>query len=173
VPTRKGESIAQLHDRAAAAVEAIIDAADREGHRAILLCSHAATIIALGRVLTGYMPDNIETEDFRVFTCGLSVFKRRKGSDNSLCEVKSAGSGDDRLQHRRSCNEQGEEGIQVKPQGGRAGDSTVPGKGTTASNSESTLRKVDWRNGQGVRGGWNCLTNGDCSFLSGGEERGW
>jgi transcription factor C subunit 7 len=25
----------------------------------------------------------------------------------------------------------------------------------------------------GVGGGWECTVNGDCSFLSGGEERGW
>lgn len=32
--------------------------------------------------------------------------------------------------------------------------------------------KVDWQ-GEGVNGGWECALNADCSFLSGGEERGW
>jgi transcription factor C subunit 7 len=31
---------------------------------------------------------------------------------------------------------------------------------------------VDWR-GKGVKGGWDCEVNGDCSFLEKGEERGW
>ncbi|KAF2673121.1 phosphoglycerate mutase-like protein [Microthyrium microscopicum] len=32
--------------------------------------------------------------------------------------------------------------------------------------------KVKWK-GTGVGGGWDCIKNSDCSFLSGGEERGW
>lgn len=32
---------------------------------------------------------------------------------------------------------------------------------------------VGWRGGEGVGGGWECVVNGDCSFLEGGEERGW
>lgn len=76
-PSRTGETIAQLHDRVALALDAIIKRCDELGVRAVLLCSHAATIIAIGRVLTGNMPENIETEDFRAFTCGLSVYTRK------------------------------------------------------------------------------------------------
>ncbi|OLN93985.1 Transcription factor tau 55 kDa subunit [Colletotrichum chlorophyti] len=72
VPSRNGETIDQLHDRVAAAVQAIVEQCDAEGKRAVVLCSHAATIIALGRVLTGKMPENVDAEDFRAFTCGLS-----------------------------------------------------------------------------------------------------
>ena len=32
---------------------------------------------------------------------------------------------------------------------------------------------VGWREGRGVGGGWECVRNSDCSFLDGGEERGW
>ena len=32
---------------------------------------------------------------------------------------------------------------------------------------------VGWRGGKGVGGGWDCVVNGDCGFLKGGEERGW
>lgn len=35
------------------------------------------------------------------------------------------------------------------------------------------IPRVEWRGGRGVGGGWVCEINGDCSFLSGGEERGW
>lgn len=77
-PARTGETIAQLHERVALTLDAIIQRCDDMGVRAVLLCSHAATIIAIGRVLTGNMPENVETEDFRVFTCGLSTFRRRQ-----------------------------------------------------------------------------------------------
>ena len=36
---------------------------------------------------------------------------------------------------------------------------------------------VDWLDGRldrnGVMGGWDCVLNGDCRHLEGGEERGW
>lgn len=32
---------------------------------------------------------------------------------------------------------------------------------------------VDWEGGKGVAGGWDCVMNGDCGHLDGGEERGW
>ncbi|WYZ40543.1 hypothetical protein EsH8_IV_000884 [Colletotrichum jinshuiense] len=82
-PARNGETIAQLHDRLAAAVQAIIEQCDAEGKRAVVLCSHAASIIALGRVLTGVMPESIDAEDFRAFTCGLSVFRRKTPSSSA------------------------------------------------------------------------------------------
>ncbi|KAL1844060.1 hypothetical protein VTJ49DRAFT_5811 [Mycothermus thermophilus] len=77
-PNRKGESIDELHERVAAALEALIAECDRDGVRAVLLCSHAAVIIALGRVLTGQMPDSHDVEDFKCFTCGLSAYRRRR-----------------------------------------------------------------------------------------------
>ncbi|KAM0334276.1 hypothetical protein ACHAQA_001298 [Verticillium albo-atrum] len=77
VPAVKGETIEELYERLAASVGAIIDQCDAEGRRAVVLCSHAAPIIALGRVLTGEVPESVEVEDFRAFTCGLSVFRRK------------------------------------------------------------------------------------------------
>ncbi|KAF4456248.1 Transcription factor tau 55 kDa subunit [Fusarium albosuccineum] len=76
-PSRKGETIQDLYGRVAAAVQAIIDRCDAEGRRAVVLCTHAAVVIALGRVLTGHIPESVETEDFQAFTCGLSVYRRR------------------------------------------------------------------------------------------------
>uniref|UniRef100_L2G7H3 Phosphoglycerate mutase family protein n=1 Tax=Colletotrichum fructicola (strain Nara gc5) TaxID=1213859 RepID=L2G7H3_COLFN len=134
-PARKGETIAQLHDRVAAAVQAIIEQCDAEGKRAVVLCSHAASIIALGRVLTGNMPENIDAEDFRAFTCGLSMYRRKSPSSSE-----------------------------------RASETDGPGPGSDAGAPAET---TSWRNGRGVGGGWVCELNSDCSFLSGGEERGW
>ncbi|KAH6687192.1 transcription factor tau 55 kDa subunit [Plectosphaerella plurivora] len=117
IPAVKGETVDELYARLANAVGAIIDQCDAEGHRAIILCSHAAPIIALGRVLTGKVPSSVDVEDFDAFTCGLSVFRRRQASPDNGPEF--------------------------------------------------------WKDGRGVRGGWDCAVNSDCSFLSKGEERGW
>ena len=79
-PSRNGETVAELHDRVALAAETLIARCDAEGARGVLICSHAATIIALGRVLTGRMPEDVGEEDFGAFTCGVSVFRRRTKS---------------------------------------------------------------------------------------------
>jgi len=137
-PNLRGESIAELHDRIALALATIITDVDAEissfeselsdssgkakEEYALLICSHAAPIIAMGRALTGHMPEDISVEDFKPFTCGLSKFTRRKLAAASM---------------------------------------TDPGE------------IPDWKDGKGVGGGWDCVLNGDCSFLRGGEERGW
>ncbi|EGY15015.1 hypothetical protein VD0002_g4112 [Verticillium dahliae] len=128
VPAVKGETIEGLYERVAAGVGAIIDQCDAEGIRAVVLCSHAATIVAMGRVLTGEIPNTVDVEDFRAFTCGLSIFRRRrKNPPQTTSDVLAQG------------------------------NSTYP----------------SWKDGKGVRGGWICTQNSDCSFLSSGEERGW
>jgi transcription factor C subunit 7 len=106
--------------------------------KAILICSHAAPLIAMGRVLTGNMPVDSSEEDFFVFTAGLSTFRRRDAGGE--VEVKK-----------------GEE---------------VLAPGTRITNLTGTV-VPEWQGGRGVAGGWDCVVNGDCSFLSGGAERGW
>ncbi|KAG5658926.1 hypothetical protein KAF25_007479 [Fusarium avenaceum] len=76
-PSRKGETINDLYERVATAVQGIIDRCDADGKRAVVLCTHAAVVIALGRVLTGHIPDAVEEEDFHAFTCGLSTYRRQ------------------------------------------------------------------------------------------------
>ncbi|KAF3001599.1 hypothetical protein E8E14_005019 [Neopestalotiopsis sp. 37M] len=125
-PPRNGETLAQLHDRVATAVDRIVAQCDREGKKAVVLCTHAAVVIALGRVLTGNMPDNVEVEDFAAYTCGLSKYRRRTGVTRSQSPDQSASTG-----------------------------------------------APEWRGGVGVCGGWTCEADSDCSFLSGGPERGW
>lgn len=54
-------------------------------------------------------------------------------------------------------------------------------RGATAENAQEyaqvergmPIPQVEWRDGRGVAGGWDCVTNGDCTHLDGGEERGW
>lgn len=52
-----------------------------------------------------------------------------------------------------------------------------PGKGLLADGTRIANPDVtvvpQWEDGRGVGGGWDCVVNGDCSFLSGGAERGW
>ena len=84
-------------------------------------------MIAIGRALTGRIPDDITEDDFKTFTCGISKFERR------------------------SLKQPEDEAV-----GGGLG-----------------IPKVKWKNGRGVLGGWDCVVNGDCSHLEGGEERGW
>lgn len=131
VPSVVGESIAELHDRVAYALHKIIEQSDREGVKAIILCTHAASLIAIGRALTGVMPTEVDSEDFHPFTCGLSTFVRKTKSVENVAQIKKW----------------------------EGGDADIP--------------DVKWRGGAGVAGGWDCIVSGDCSFLSGGEERGW
>ena len=83
-PDENGERIDELHDRIALALEMIIKSVDREyagrdEDVTVLICGHAAQIIAAGRALTGQVPEDYDEEDFRCFTCGISRFVRRKG----------------------------------------------------------------------------------------------
>ncbi|KAK3302104.1 histidine phosphatase superfamily [Chaetomium strumarium] len=147
-PNRTGESVDELHDRVAATLEALIAECDRDGVRAILLCSHAAVIIAMGRVLTGHMPENVEVEDFKCFTCGLSMY-RRQPPNNRLISAESRASRDGIMrQATDAC------GVDHHAKAGSA-------LGTS------------WRAGKGISGGWNCELNSDCTHLSLGAERGW
>lgn len=151
-PSRRGETIAELHNRLATALEGVIADVDAEINeleksvppeqrtsKSILICAHAAPLIAMGRVLTGRMPEDSSEEDFFVFTAGLSTFQRR-----SL----------------------------------RSNEGSLPGKSNGEGLAEGTkliraTQVPDWSSGRGVGGGWDCAVNGDCSFLSGGAERGW
>lgn len=133
-PSPDGESMAQLHARLAAVVGSIVRQCDAEGVRSVLLCTHAAPIIALGRVLTGQVPADVGDEDFGVFTCGLTTYRRRHEQPKTIADFTATFPWDDPLK---------------------------------------TLSTQTWTHGRGVYGGWDCEVNCDCSFLSGGEERGW
>ncbi|EFW18780.1 hypothetical protein D8B26_005592 [Coccidioides posadasii str. Silveira] len=149
IPSPSGETIAQLHDRVATTLSHIIATVDEElaafaeshpddprNHQShsILICTHAAPLIAMGRALTGNMPDDSSEEDFKPFTASVSTFARRKSGSRTGIE-----------------------------------QDVVNGK-----TEEICGKKIPhWRGGRGVGGGWDCVQNGDCSFLSGGEERGW
>jgi transcription factor C subunit 7 len=133
LPNRFGERIPELHDRIAATLERVVQDVDEEFEAmgrggeevTVLICGHAAPIICSGRALTGFMPENPDTDDFKCFTCGLSKFVRRSK------------------------------------------------KNALANTLNGSFYDSDWRTNGGVAGGWDCLENSDCSYLSQGEERGW
>ncbi|KAI9660559.1 MAG: hypothetical protein M1821_009911 [Bathelium mastoideum] len=79
IPNPNGESIEELHDRVARVLHEIIEYEDKRPQqpRALLICTHAATMIAIGRALTGNMPADPSEEDFRCGTCSISEFNRR------------------------------------------------------------------------------------------------
>lgn len=148
----KGETLAQLYERIATSVRAIIERCDNEGKRAVVLCTHAAVVIALGRVLTGCIPDDPSVQDFGAFTCGLSVFRR---------PAAAATGGEKQQQDQAQC----------RP----AGPPVREGK--AAHVSDAALAMSDGSKERPspleVVPPWRCESNSDCSFLSSGAERGW
>ncbi|KAI2626580.1 phosphoglycerate mutase-like protein [Hypoxylon sp. NC1633] len=163
-PSRNGESLSQLHDRAAKAIDLIIKRSDQEGRRVVLVSTHAAVVIALGRILTGEME-----RDFGAFTCGLSKY-RRHGSSGSTFSIGSDGKtgseamasaarGDWKIGGPRS-----EDHSEIDP--AAHVDPYPLDSGRPDPGSRGSV-------GTGLYGGWACELDSDCSFLSYGEERGW
>ena len=80
-PPATGESLPQLYARIAFTLSYIIadaDSASGDAEIALLICTHAAPLIIIGRVLTGNLPTDVGEQDFRAFTAGLSRFERRQ-----------------------------------------------------------------------------------------------
>lgn len=106
-------------------------------------------MIAIGRALTGIMPEDECAEDFNCFTCAFSKFARKPAvteTTNGSSAPTANGSGADPL-------------LTTAQKWDPSNPDAVP--------------DINWRNGRGVQGGWTCEINGDCSFLENGEERGW
>ncbi|KAF2726106.1 phosphoglycerate mutase-like protein [Polychaeton citri CBS 116435] len=141
VPSTKGESVPQLHDRVAYCLREVIERADADptGPRSLLICTHAASMITIGRTLTGKMPEDECEEDFRCFTCSFSKFVRKSPSDGATT----------------TSDEKATAALKWSP------------------GNPDEVPDIGWRGGKGVAGGWDCVVNGDCSFLENGEERGW
>ncbi|KAI1797839.1 histidine phosphatase superfamily [Ganoderma leucocontextum] len=81
-PSRKGEEIAEVHDRARALLRALIPTVEHKyngAHKRILLISHAATCIALTRALV-----NNPALPLRVGCCSVTDFRPRDASSNAV-----------------------------------------------------------------------------------------
>ncbi|THH06098.1 hypothetical protein EW145_g4320 [Phellinidium pouzarii] len=90
-PSRKGESVEQVHDRVGGVLEILHSCIERQysgQHKRILFVSHAATVIALTRELLGDHDLSL-----RVGCCSLTVLKRkddRKDVKGAYIHVKLA-----------------------------------------------------------------------------------
>lgn len=157
VPSPHGETLAQLQERVGLALRGIIGQCDAQGARSALLCTHAAVVIVLGRILTGQVPDSVDAEDFDAYTCGLSVFQR----EESGCGEGSGGKAS------TSADSSGKSGQHAHYQP-LSGGVEYP---TRSIPTVLTKRLADAT--AGFIGGWHCELNSDCSFLGGGQERGW
>lgn len=157
-PHARGESIPQLYDRVASCIQAIIERCDQEGKKSVLLCTHAAVVIALGRILTAKVPEDVSVEDFGAFTCGLSVYRRQefnKDVPTNINRAKAIGG----LQECKNSPNVMQAVVDPRSPALDYRGPASPEFGQSCSFSISSH--------------WTCEVNSDCSFLRGGEERGW
>ncbi|EPQ29525.1 uncharacterized protein PFL1_02744 [Pseudozyma flocculosa PF-1] len=91
-PPVEGETIPQLHARARRILELIQQRCAELGVERVLLCSHAATLIAMGRVLLDDDGDGQRTVDINVGTATLSKYVRT-ASDASTWRQELNGDG--------------------------------------------------------------------------------
>ncbi|KAI1078451.1 phosphoglycerate mutase-like protein [Whalleya microplaca] len=174
-PPRNGESIPQLYNRVAGAIDAIIKRSDQEGRRAILLSTHAAVVISLGRVLTGRLPEDVQEIDFHAFTCGLSVYRRQ--GVNRKKTVVDADDRTDLSNIKGMAPDSSTAWREGQIREARSDAYTEPDHAQCADQHPQNPREDNpgssWRGGPRAYGGWICEANSDCSFLRCGEERGW
>ncbi|KAI0883614.1 phosphoglycerate mutase-like protein [Annulohypoxylon maeteangense] len=167
-PSRRGESLSRLHGRVAKMIDFIIRHSDQEGHRAVILSTHAAVVIALGRVLTGQM----ET-DFGAFTCGLSKFRRR-GSE--AIRASPSSNTETRIEATvLAARDKRQIGVEIGSRKAHNDLETDPASNVDPYPHDSPRFDQGSQGGNrsGLYGAWTCELDSDCSFLRGGEERGW
>ena len=81
VVPRWGEGLEEVHDRVAYVMARVVEDADGmckgEGEEGIVISTHAAVLIAVGRALTGRVPEDRTEGDFDTYTCSVSRYERR------------------------------------------------------------------------------------------------
>ncbi|KAI5479846.1 hypothetical protein MNV49_002404 [Pseudohyphozyma bogoriensis] len=92
-PTQKGESIVQIHDRAEDIIRRLVAKLDKvEGLRTVVIYTHAATNIAMGRALVGD-----REREIRSATCSVGKYVRVQGKEaesDGLGEWEMVSNGD-------------------------------------------------------------------------------
>lgn len=78
-PSPSGETIEELHTRSAYVLAKMVKNIDEDpnGPTAALICTHAATFVAICRVLTGTRPSSLSEPDFIPWTTCITRFERR------------------------------------------------------------------------------------------------
>ncbi|KAF2183743.1 hypothetical protein K469DRAFT_689869 [Zopfia rhizophila CBS 207.26] len=76
------ETLEDLHMRVLYTLDPVIRDLDEDPTRpkTVLICTHAPTMIAMSRILTGKVPKSTDKRDFRVPMCGVSKFSRKPDS---------------------------------------------------------------------------------------------
>lgn len=88
---RYGEGLEEVHDRVAYVLARIIADADvactLDRPEAIIISTHAAVLITMGRALTGRVPEDRTEKDFDTYTCSVSTYKRKQQFSNQDLKV--------------------------------------------------------------------------------------
>ncbi|KAF7791896.1 hypothetical protein EIP86_002920 [Pleurotus ostreatoroseus] len=111
-PSRKGEDIAECHDRTAAFLSALVPEVERRfagRHKRILLVSHAATIIALNHELLGD-----REVPMRIGCCSLTEMRRKEEAEKVVGGWAPVRVGDGSHMKEGSTREWGFEDVMVK-----------------------------------------------------------
>ncbi|KAI1821364.1 phosphoglycerate mutase-like protein [Xylaria intraflava] len=171
-PQRRGESIPQLYKRVASCMQDIITKCDQEGKKAVIICTHAAVVIALGRILTAKIPEDVSVADFGAFTCGLSTYRRQKAHEDcsATAVINMVTTTESQVQKHldaRSTTQAGD------TQSTRWLHSMDHPKLGSRGPGDPGLESPPQICGFGLASHWTCEANSDCSFLRAGEERGW
>ncbi|WVQ82531.1 hypothetical protein IAT38_004660 [Cryptococcus sp. DSM 104549] len=151
-PSRKGESLQDLHDRAELFVDAWVSRVEAEhpGVKCVVIFAHAASLIALGRALTGD-----RKLDVTAGCASTALYQRKPPSSvpssltNPLHESRSTSS----LAAADSL-------LTLSSSGDQATDAPTPAAATSASAPCGTAQ-------------WNILYSGRVDYLSQGLERDW
>ncbi|KAK6438854.1 C6 zinc cluster transcription factor-like protein [Oleoguttula sp. CCFEE 5521] len=79
VPAVTGESIEELYERSAYVLSRLIKQLDEDpsGPESVVLCTHAASLVAFSRVLAGNVPSDPSTQDFIAYTACVTRFERQ------------------------------------------------------------------------------------------------
>ncbi|KAG6031486.1 hypothetical protein E4U41_007562 [Claviceps citrina] len=178
-PSKRGETLAQLQHRITAALRGIIEQCDADGTRAVILCSHAAVIILMGRILTGLLPVSVDVDDFKAYTCGLSVYgrqrrrRRRRRRCSVTATIRSHDDDDDDVDDDDDDVDDDDDDVDDDDDDVDDDDDATPGHSLSSRHGHLPPSSVSDAASADLIGGWDCHLNSDCSFLSGGPERGW
>lgn len=63
-PSRRGETVAQLHERIGLFIDAWTARVDEGGEKSVVIFGHAATVIALGRLVSVNIRGSLTTVDW-------------------------------------------------------------------------------------------------------------
>ena len=160
-------------------MKCILADCERNNVESILICTHAATIIALARVLTGKVPVDNEEEDFHTYTCGISTFisKEEMAKKQDLTVARSANREEAALPPKSTRSEtshkQDEELLSPKeptPEAWSVSPTSYPE--IQPWTPSQPIPYTNWR-GPGLNGGFICTVDSNCDHLTHGAERHW